>query len=79
MKKASYYRFLSLLCMALSLASLALYEWHGVSVDSQGALRESFGLVPTAWMFLAAGVWYGLRYRGARARDAVLVQQKEEK
>lgn len=78
MNKAKYYRFLSLLCMALSLASYALFQWRGATAENQGVLRESFGLIPTAWMFFAAGVWYGLRYRGARSQNNVAAEQKEK-
>lgn len=79
MTKARYYLGLSGLCLLLSLASFVVYAWKGASVDSQGTLHESFGLVPIAWLFLAAGVWFGLRFVGARARAAHEDAQKDKK
>jgi hypothetical protein len=79
MKKAKYYLWVGGLCLLLSLASFVLYTWKGASVDSEGVLHESFGLVPMAWLFLAAAVWFGWRFVGARARAAREDAQKEKK
>lgn len=77
MKKAHYYRLLSGLCLLLSVASFGVHLWKGAAVDAQGTLQESFGLVPVAWLLLAAGVWFGLRFVGARALAARADAQKE--
>jgi hypothetical protein len=63
-------RFLLLgsLCAGLALACMALFEYLGASVDAQGVLHESFALLPTAWMFLVAALYFAVRYWRAPRR-----------
>ena len=50
------------ICAALALASITLFQYLGSSVDAQGVLHEQFGLIPIAWMFLIAALYFGVRY-----------------
>jgi hypothetical protein len=57
-------RFLLLgsLSAVLALACISLFEFLGASVDAQGVLHESFALVPMAWLFLVAALYFAVRY-----------------
>jgi hypothetical protein len=43
-----------------------LIEYLGSSVDTQGVLHEPFALIPMAWLFFAAALYFGVRYWRAR-------------
>jgi hypothetical protein len=49
-------------CAALALACVVLFNFLGSSVDAQGVLHEQFALVPMAWMFFIAALYFGVRY-----------------
>jgi hypothetical protein len=53
-------------CALLALACIMLFERLGASVDAQGALHESFALIPVSWLFFAAAVYFGVRYWRSR-------------
>jgi hypothetical protein len=44
------------------LAFVTLFEYIGASVDAQGVLHEPFALIPLAWLFFAAALYFGVRY-----------------
>ncbi|MFB9886276.1 DUF3955 domain-containing protein [Balneatrix alpica] len=54
------WRYLAGLCWGLALLSAASYHWIGVEVDSEGVLREPFGLIPLTWLLLLLGSVAGL-------------------
>ena len=63
-------RFLLLgsICAVLALGCIMLFERLGASVDGQGVLHEPFALIPLAWLFFAAALYFGVRYWRARRR-----------
>jgi hypothetical protein len=50
------------ICAVLALAFVTLFEYIGASVDAQGVLHEPFALIPLAWLFFAAALYFGVRY-----------------
>ena len=53
-------------CALMALACVLLIEYLGSSVDAQGVLHEPFALIPMAWLFFAAALYFGVRYWRAR-------------
>jgi hypothetical protein len=49
-------------CAVLALVFVSLFEYQGASVDAQGVLHEPFALIPLAWVFFAAALYFGVRY-----------------
>jgi hypothetical protein len=39
-----------------------LFNHQGASVDAQSMLHEQFGLIPLAWLFFIAALYFAVRY-----------------
>jgi hypothetical protein len=53
-------------CALLALGCVLLFEHLGSSVDAQGVLSEPFALIPLAWLFFAAALYFGVRHWRSR-------------
>jgi uncharacterized RDD family membrane protein YckC len=50
------------ICAVLALVCITLFETLGASIDAQGVLHEQFALIPLAWMFLLAALYFAFRF-----------------
>jgi hypothetical protein len=66
MKISMRYLVTGSVCALLALTFFLLFEYLGSSVDAQGVLHEPFALIPMAWLFFAAALYFGVRYWRSR-------------